>query len=688
MTVLLALDLGTSRAKAALIDLEGRALATAGAAYPTRTTPDGGREQDPEDWVRAARAAIAGVLPSSADVAALCLTGQMQDLVLEGEGGAVHPAILYSDLRAADEARAIRARLARDGEDWDAIAGNLQDASSCAAMHRRLARILPAAVAAARGIVFGPAGHLAHVLGAGRHCDPTTAAATGLLDARTRSWSAAVARAAGIDLALLPHLTRGPGEIIGRTGADARALLGLAAGVPIVLAPGDAGAAALGVTGLGPGRDHASLGTSGWIASIRAVDASALDGGVASADPATHRLALADGAELRISAVLAAGAAADWARSAYLGGADAAEADRLLAAREREHGRGPTGLIALPSLGGERFPVRDDALRGAVLGLHATTRPIDLYAGMLEGVAFALSHGIASADGVLPVVGGGAASAPWRRILADVTGRPVLAIGAAESAGAGSAASEADGEAPGATLQADGEVPDATLLGAALAAAEALGLEHAIAPLAARGGEIVQPDPAAAAAYAQLRPAHRALYAAAQILPASSEAARAEASAAAGPETSAMSIRPSVGAAEHPELVRIWRGAVDATHEFLAAQDRDEIESRLAADYLPAVDLWVAERGGRPVGFAGVVGDGLEMLFVAADERGTGVGTALLTHAVDELGVVSVDVNEQNAQAAGFYAARGFEVVGRSETDDAGRPYPLLHLRLGGRGAR
>ena len=41
-----------------------------------------------------------------------------------------------------------------------------------------------------------------------------------------------------------------------------------------------------------------------------------------------------------------------------------------------------------------------------------------------------------------------------------------------------------------------------------------------------------------------------------------------------------------------------------------------------------------------------------------------------------------MDVNEQNVSAAGFYAHRGFEVVGRSETDEAGRPYPLLHLRL------
>lgn len=144
----------------------------------------------------------------------------------------------------------------------------------------------------------------------------------------------------------------------------------------------------------------------------------------------------------------------------------------------------------------------------------------------------------------------------------------------------------------------------------------------------------------------------------------------------------AVSIRPSVGAAEYPALVAIWRGAVDATHDFLTDADRDAIEAELPSAYLPAVALSVAERDGRPVGFSGVLDGMLEMLFVDAAQRGGGVGTALLTHAIRELGVTRVDVNEQNVSAAGFYAHRGFEVVGRSEIDEAGRPYPLLHLRL------
>ncbi|WP_348789751.1 acetyltransferase [Leifsonia sp. NPDC080035] len=146
---------------------------------------------------------------------------------------------------------------------------------------------------------------------------------------------------------------------------------------------------------------------------------------------------------------------------------------------------------------------------------------------------------------------------------------------------------------------------------------------------------------------------------------------------------SAVTVRPSIGPAEYPALARIWRSAVDATHDFLADADRDQIEAVLQSDYLPAVILSVAEVGGEPVGFSGVLDGALEMLFVDATRRGRGVGTALLAHAIAEHGVTRVDVNEQNAQAAGFYAHHGFEVVGRSETDEAGRPYPLLHLRLG-----
>lgn len=141
-------------------------------------------------------------------------------------------------------------------------------------------------------------------------------------------------------------------------------------------------------------------------------------------------------------------------------------------------------------------------------------------------------------------------------------------------------------------------------------------------------------------------------------------------------------LREAQGPSEYPLLVAIWRSAVEATHDFLAAADLVEIEARLAPDYLPRVHLVVAERDGVPVGFAGVADGSLEMLFVDAAGRGRGVGSRLLEHAIAAHGVRAVDVNEQNAQALGFYEHAGFTVTGRSPVDDEGRPYPLLHLTL------
>jgi putative acetyltransferase len=141
-------------------------------------------------------------------------------------------------------------------------------------------------------------------------------------------------------------------------------------------------------------------------------------------------------------------------------------------------------------------------------------------------------------------------------------------------------------------------------------------------------------------------------------------------------------IRPTQGPSEYPALVEIWRSAVRATHDFLEEADFERIESNLASAYFPAVTLIVGEHEGKPVGFAGIAGGYLEMLFVSNDVRGSGIGSALLAEAIANNGVTKVDVNEQNPGAHGFYVSRGFAQVRRSELDGDGRPYPILHLEL------
>lgn len=129
-------------------------------------------------------------------------------------------------------------------------------------------------------------------------------------------------------------------------------------------------------------------------------------------------------------------------------------------------------------------------------------------------------------------------------------------------------------------------------------------------------------------------------------------------------------------------LVEVWRAAVEATHHFLDSSDIDDYAVRLTTDFLPMVDLTVAEADGGVAGFSGTSDRRLEMLFVDPRAHGRGIGTLLLDHAVGVGCVRELDVNEQNPGAVAFYCSRGFEQVGRSPVDSEGRPFPLLHFRL------
>jgi putative acetyltransferase len=135
---------------------------------------------------------------------------------------------------------------------------------------------------------------------------------------------------------------------------------------------------------------------------------------------------------------------------------------------------------------------------------------------------------------------------------------------------------------------------------------------------------------------------------------------------------------------EIPGLINVWERSVRATHDFLTEDDivalRPLVEAALDDD---ALDLWVlTEPGDQPVGFMGLTDDDISALFLEPARRGQGGGRRLVAHAQAlRGGDLTVDVNEQNHAALGFYQALGFMVVGRSPLDDGGRPFPLLHMR-------
>ena len=134
---------------------------------------------------------------------------------------------------------------------------------------------------------------------------------------------------------------------------------------------------------------------------------------------------------------------------------------------------------------------------------------------------------------------------------------------------------------------------------------------------------------------------------------------------------------------EYQDVVAVWEASVRATHHFLKEEDIAYFKPLILNTYLDAVQLrCVRNEEQKIVGFIGVAEHNLEMLFIHPDYRGKKIGKVLLEYAINHLHVTKVDVNEQNEQAFGFYQHCGFEVIGRSELDSLGKPYPTLHLQL------
>lgn len=132
---------------------------------------------------------------------------------------------------------------------------------------------------------------------------------------------------------------------------------------------------------------------------------------------------------------------------------------------------------------------------------------------------------------------------------------------------------------------------------------------------------------------------------------------------------------------DYRTLATIWERSVRATHLFLSEDDIEEIGRALIPEYFPNVKLYAVTAEGRTVGFIGLGGRRIEMLFIDPSHFGCGLGSALIEFAKQK-GATEVDVNEQNPRALAFYRSKGFGIVGRDAADHAGRPYPILHLSL------
>ena len=131
------------------------------------------------------------------------------------------------------------------------------------------------------------------------------------------------------------------------------------------------------------------------------------------------------------------------------------------------------------------------------------------------------------------------------------------------------------------------------------------------------------------------------------------------------------------------QLLEVWEKSVRATHLFLSDREIKNIKEYVPQALNGVAHLVVAEdEAGRAVAFMGVEDGSLEMLFIAPEERGKGLGKRLIEYGIESYSVERLAVNEQNPQAKKFYEHMGFHVNKRTGLDEQGNPYPLLYMSL------
>ena len=420
MTDLVGLDVGTTGVKALRISPGGEIVARAEEGYRLSTPQPGWAEQDPEDWWRAAEAALAAVC--SDGVAGIGLSGQMHGLVaLDNADRVLRPAILWNDQRTGVECAEIEARFGL--RELVQLTGNRALPGFTAPKLLWLRRHEPDVYARIARVLL-PKDYVRLRL-AGEHAtDVADASGTLLFDVRQRRWSGEVLEGLEIPADWVPAALESTG-LSGRT-AD---------GLPVAAGAGDQAAGALGVGVDRPGPLSVVLGTSGVVFA-------ALPAFAADPDGRVHYFchAVPDGWHA-MGVMLSAAGSLGWLREVVAPG----EPPDEVVAEAEPWPPGVEGLTFLPYLAGERTPHVDPAARAAFAGLSLRHDRGALVRAVLEGVAFGLrdSLELLRAIGVEPgsarVSGGGARSELWLRIVASVLELPLERTAAEEGAAFGAA---------------------------------------------------------------------------------------------------------------------------------------------------------------------------------------------------------------------------------------------------------
>lgn len=433
----LGIDISTTATKSLLINLEGDVIALAATEYHFETPRPLWCEQHPSKWWDAVEKSLRAVIEKGniepGEIRGIGLTGQMHGLVLLDEKGSVlRPCILWNDQRTQSQCDEIHKRIGR--EKFIRITGNVALTGFTAPKILWVKENEPEIYAKAAHVLL-PKDFIRYKLTGDFKMDKADGAGTVLMDLKARDWSDEVLSALEIPHQWMPPLYEGT-QITGRVSSEAAGITGLKAGTPVVAGGGDQAAQAVGVGAVKEGIVALTLGTSGVVFATV---------GEALIEPQGRLHAFCHSVPGKwhlMGVMLSAAGSLRWYRDTF---AEGMEYEDLLAPAANIPA-GSDGLLFLPYLTGERTPHPDPLARGAFVGLTVRHTRAHCTRAILEGVAFGLrdsfelmkSTGLAKIDQIR-VSGGGARSALWTQILADILNTKLVTVNTSEGAAFGAA---------------------------------------------------------------------------------------------------------------------------------------------------------------------------------------------------------------------------------------------------------